>query len=363
LIRVLELIATLDPDGAQRQLVGLVTRLNRERFEPAVCALTRGGPLEEPLRARGVPLRILGKRWKFDFAVLGKIRAMIGEFGPDVVHTWMFTANAFGRRVAFDAGVRAVIASERNEDVWKPWLYRWIDRRYARRTFAVVGNAQGVIDYCVREEKIPAEKTRVIENGLDVDRLVPRDAAGFRARLGLPDGARLIGTAARLAPQKSLHTLIEATARLRAEVCCLIAGEGPLRGELERRIERAGLAPRCRLIGYVEPVADLLANLEVFVLPSIFEGSPNVLQEAMAMGRACVATDIPGVRETLRDRQTGLRVAPERPDLLADAIATLLADEDLRGVLGARARADALERFSMDRMVRAYEALYEEATR
>jgi glycosyltransferase involved in cell wall biosynthesis len=352
MIGVMHVIGSLDPDGAQRQMTQLAVRLDRAKFRPSVCVLTRGGPLEETLRRADVPCRVVGKSWKFDFSVLGRIREMIAEQEPDIVHTWMFTANAFGRKAAFGAGVRAIIASERNEDVWKPWLYRWIDRRYARRTFRIVGNSRGVIDYCLREG-IPAEKTAVIENGLDVDRLKPVDPAGLRRELGVPDGARLIGTACRLAPQKSLHTLIDAARKV--DALCLIAGEGPLRDELQRR------GGRC--VGYVERIADFLSLLDVFVLPSIFEGSPNVLQEAMAMGRAVVATDIPGTRETVRDSVTGVLVPPESPEKLAEAIAALLADEGRRAALGSRARADVLERFSMARMVDRYQRLYEEALR
>lgn len=364
MIRVLEVIATLDPNGCERQMAALVARLSRERFAPHVCALTRGGALEAALKRAEVPVSILGKRWKYDFSVVGKIRTLIEELNSDVVHTWMFTANAFGRKAAFGVGNRSVIASEQNPDIWKPWLYRWIDRRYARRTFRIVANSRDVADYYIRKEGIAAEKISIIENGLDVDRLQPKDPESFRRRLEIPAGARIIGTAGRLAPQKAVDNLIQAFARLAAEdadLHCLIAGAGPLQSDLQKQIDTAGLSKRCRLIGYVDPVADLLANLNVFVLASDFEGSPNILQEAMAMERPSVGTDVPGTRETIRDRETGLLVPPQRPDLLAGAISALLNDEELRNVLATRGRADVLDRFSMGRMVGRYEALYEEA--
>lgn len=357
MIRVMHVIATLDGDGAQRQMAALVSRLDRARFAPSVCVLTRGGPVEDDLRRAGAPFRILGKKWKFDFGVLSKIREMIDDEQADVVHTWMFTANAFGRRAAFQSGVRAVIAAERNVDAWKPWLYRAIDRRYARRTFRIVCNSRDVLDHCVRDVGLPPEKLVVIENGLDIDRLRPSDPAGLRRELDVPDGAPLIGTAGRLMEQKAVHRLIDALEALPG-VHARIAGEGPLRAELERRIAAAGLADRCRLVGYVDRIADFLAMLDVFVLCSTFEGSPNALAEAMALGRPVVAVDAPGTRTVVRDRETGLLVAPES---LADGIRALLVDEELRSVLAVRGRADVLDRFSMSEMVARYQALYEEA--
>ena len=358
MIRVMHVIATLDGDGAQRQMAGLVARIDRNRFAPSVCVLTRGGPVEDDLRRADVPFRILGKRWKFDFGVLPKIREMIDAVQADIVHTWMFTANAFGRRAAFQCRVRAAIASERNVDAWKSWLHRAIDRRYAKRTHRIVCNSRDVLDHCVRDVGLPPEKLTVIENGLDLDRLRPTDPAELRRGLGVPEGVPLIGTAGRLMEQKATHRLIDALRELPG-VHARIAGDGPLRGDLQKRIDAAGLGDRCRLVGYVDRIADFLSMLDVFVLCSTFEGSPNALAEAMALGRPVVATDAPGTRTVVRDRQTGLLVAPEK---LVDGVRALLDNEDLRSVLAVRGRADVLDRYSMSEMVARYEALYEEAT-
>lgn len=357
MIRVLHVISTLDGDGAQRQMAALVTRIDRARFEPSVCVLTRGGPVEEDLRRAGVPVRILGKAWKLDWRVLPKIRDMIEAEQADIVHTWMFTANAFGRRAAFQCGVRAVIAAERNVDAWKPWLYRAIDRRYAKRTFRIVCNSRDVLDHCARDIGLPPEKLLVIENGLDLDRLMPSDPAALRRELDVPDGAPLVGTVGRLMEQKAVHRLIDALREL-PDVHARIGGDGPLRGALQKRIDDAGLGDRCLLVGYVDRIADFLAMLDVFVLCSDFEGSPNVLAEAMAMGRPVVAVDAPGTRTVVRDRETGLLVAP---DAVAGGIRALLGDEELRSVLAVRGRADVLDRFSMSEMVARYQELYEEA--
>lgn len=361
--RVLQVIGTLDANGCERQMAALTTRLSRDRFEPHVCAITRGGPLEAPLAAAGVPVTILGKRWKLDFSVVGRLRDLIVQGRFDIVHTWMFTAGAFGRRAAFQAGAPVAIASEQNADVWKPWLYRHIDRRYAARTWRIVVNSEDVRDFYAREVGIPAEKIVVIENGLEMERLEPKDPGGLRRELGIGPG-RLIGTAGRLAPQKAVGDLIAAFALLAPrfpDLRCVVAGEGDERRALERQIAAAGLGDRCRLVGYVDRIADFFSMLDLFVLSSLFEGSPNVLQQAMALGRPVVATDVAGTRLTVKDGQTGLLVPAGRPDRLAAAIAALLADGEQRGLLALRGRADVLDRFTMTTMVQRYQTLYEDA--
>ncbi|MGZ0166573.1 MAG: glycosyltransferase, partial [Planctomycetales bacterium] len=119
MIKVFLLIPTLDRSGAEKQLTHLAIGLPRDEFDVEVVALTRGGPYEEQLKAAGIPLTIIGKRWKFDPFALRRLGKLIADKQPDILHTWLFAANAYGRMAVGSNPVSKVVVSERCVDSWK----------------------------------------------------------------------------------------------------------------------------------------------------------------------------------------------------------------------------------------------------
>ena len=165
-IRVLEIIPTLVRGGAEKQLTLLATGLDRTQFDVHVAVLTQDGPHHETLRRHGVPVRLIDKRWKLDPAAYHRLRRFVRELQPDVVHTWIFAANCYGRQAAFAAGVRHVVAGERCADRWKVWHELAIDRYLARRTERIAVNSAGVRDFYV-QQGLPIEKFTLIPNGIE----------------------------------------------------------------------------------------------------------------------------------------------------------------------------------------------------
>lgn len=201
---------------------------------------------------------------------------------------------------------------------------------------------------------------RVIEHGIDVSRYGSVDRAQARAQLGLREDELVLGSVGRLTDQKGHRYLLEALRRLdRRDVRVLIAGEGPLRDELERL---AGGLP-VTFLGQRDDVPRLLAALDVFVFPSEFEGLPFTLLEAMAAGVPVVASDVDGNRDAVEDEVTGILVPPRDPRALADAIGRQLERPDERARLGEAGRRRAAEVFSLERMVERTQAVYEELLR
>ncbi len=190
-VRLLLIIPTLDRCGAEKQLTLLATGLPRERFDVHVCALTRGGPLQEPLQAAGIPVTVIGKRGKLDPLAYWRLRRHIRQLAPEIVHTWIFAANAYGRWAAFRAGVPHVLAGERCVDPWKRWHELALDRRLARKTQRIVTNSSGVREFYVRQG-LPAEKLVVIPNGVGpfVPPHVSRDELLAELRTLIASGAR-----------------------------------------------------------------------------------------------------------------------------------------------------------------------------
>jgi glycosyltransferase involved in cell wall biosynthesis len=357
----LQIIPTLDRSGAEKQLVLLAKGLPRERFEVHVCALTRGGPLAADLKAAGIPLTIIGKRWKIDPWAYERLRRHIGRLAPDLVQTWLFAANSYGRAAALAAGTKRIVASERCVDRWKAWHELAIDRWLARRSDRIVVNSEGVRDFYV-EHGLPADKFVTIPNAVEPPRPSRLTREKLLASLKLPGDARLIGAICRLWPQKRVKDLIWATDLLtviRDDVHLLVIGDGPQRQRLLRYRRLCHMDGHVHFLGQRADVADLLPHCDALWLASGYEGLPNVILEAMAAAVPVVATDIPGNRDLVLPGQTGYLVRVGDRAAFAKKTNQLLEDRDLQQRLGEAGRRRALADFSLPRMIQRYVELYE----
>jgi len=363
MMRIMYVIATLDAAGAERQLVHLATGLDRSRFSPFVCCLTRGGELlEAKLRSADVPYCVLRKPFKFDLRVVLQLMRRMRELRPNIVHTWLFTANAFGRTAALLAPVPHIVASERNVDEWKTCVHRAIDRWLARRSDMIVANAQAVREFCIREGIAP-EKVCVIPNGIDVGRFGAARDEALRRSWGARADSFVIGTVARLSEQKGIDVLIEAFARVASteeRARLVIVGEGEHEAKLRGQAAATGFGERIGFVGFERDVPKALASFDCFVLASRWEGLPNAVMEAMAARCPVVATDVGGTRELVRTRQTGLLVPAEDAAQLADAIREIMQHPGLAASVATNARKLVESEYSVRRMVEATEAAYAE---
>ncbi len=363
MIKVSLLIPTLDRSGAEKQLMLLATGLPRDQFAVNVLALTRGGPYEADLRDADIPVEVLGKRWKFDPLTFRRLKRRLAENPPDVLHTWLFAANAYGRMCVQRGSKIKTLVSERCVDSWKSGWQRWMDRKLIPRTDHLVGNSQSVVDF-YRGFGYPDDSTSVIPNGVPAaEPLSESERSEWLSSLSIPPSAPLIGFAGRLAPQKRVDDLVWAMQLLksvRPDAHLLIIGDGPKRDDLEEFSKHYGLDVRIHFLGH-QPNADrLIASVDLFWLASDFEGMSNSLSEAISAGVACVVSDIAPNRELVTDGEHG-RVFPvgDSPELCRISSA-LLADDDLRKRLGQAAKDRMLTEFSVQKMVDSYADIYRE---
>ncbi len=359
---ILHVIPTLDRGGAEKQLVLLATGLPREEFEVHIAVLTRSGPLETDLTRAGIPVTHFHKRHKIDPGAWWRLKRHIGQLRPDLVQTWLFSANSYGRTAAMAAGVGRIVASERCVDRWKAWHELVIDRFLARRTARIVVNSMGVRDFYVRHG-LPADKFVVIPGGVSPSPPSDLDRAGALASLGLPAHARLIGAVGRLWPQKRIKDVIWAADLLkviRDDVHVLVIGDGPRRARLERFCAQVEIEDRVHFLGHRDDVPRLMPHFDVLWLASSYEGLPNSIMEAMAAGVPVVATDIPGNRDLVVPSETGYLVAVGDRAAIARQTAKILDDRALASRLGAAARVRVHTNFSVDQMIQRHAQLYRE---
>ncbi|MCE9547623.1 MAG: glycosyltransferase [Planctomycetia bacterium] len=358
--RIAQIIATLDRAGAEKQLSLLATGLPRDEFVVHVLALTRGGPYEQTLRDAGIPVTVLHKRGKLDPLAFWQARRWLKRLQPDLVQTWMFTANAYGRAAALAAGLHPLVAAERCADPWKQWLQLAIDRTLARRTDRIVVNSPGVRDFYVAAG-IAADKFTIIPNGVPAYHPSGGTRAELLAELKLPADARLIVLVGRLWPQKRVKDAIWAADLLkviRGDVHLIIIGDGPQRDDLVRYRDQCEIQDRVHFLGARPDAMRFVERADLLWLTSAYEGLPNSVMEAMAAGVPVVATDIPGVRDLIIDGQHGLLVPVGDRAGLARCANRLLESPELHQRLGAAGRERMTREFSVEAMVKGYAELY-----
>lgn len=358
--RLLQIIPTLDRSGAEKQLTLLAGGLSRDEFDVHVCALTRGGPYLADLKEAGIPVTVIGKRWKADPASYWRLERLIRSLRPDLVQTWLFAANAYGRAAARRAGVRHILGGERCVDRWKAGYQFAIDRALARWTERIIVNSSGVRDFYV-EHHLPREKFVVIPNGIQPPGACTVSRAEVLDRLGLPPDARLIATVGRLWPQKRIKDLIWAADLLkvlRDDAHLLIIGDGPLLTRLRRYRDRLALGDKVHFLGHRCDVPELMPHFDLLWLASGYEGLPNVVMEAMASAVPVVATDIPGCRDLVVSGETGYLVRVGDRATFARYAEKILNDAELAARLGTAGRKRIAAEFTVEKMVERHAELY-----
>jgi glycosyltransferase involved in cell wall biosynthesis len=356
--------------GAERLALDIATRLEPSRFRSTLCAsrfVSARTPTEheqqalERMHEAGAGFLALGRRRRGAVLPWRHLASYIRRERVDVLHAHMFGSNLWGTVIGRLARVPVVIAHEHTWSFEGEPLRRLLDRELiARGSDAFIAVSREDRRKMIEIERIAPERVRFIPNGI-VGR-APTPGRDLRAELGVGAGP-LIGAVGALRAQKTYDVLIRAAAHLREDhpdLHVLIAGPGPEQARLEALIGELGLGDVVLLLGRRLDVPDLLAELDVAVCASEFEGSPLAVMEYMEAGLPIVATRVGGVPDLIEDRVHGLLVEPGNPVGLAAAIHALLGDRALASVLGARARERRRREFDLDVMVENVEALYDE---
>jgi sugar transferase (PEP-CTERM/EpsH1 system associated) len=349
----------LQEGGTEYGVIKLVNGLDPGLITSSICSTTAATGVKSLLRG-GVRLYECSRRDGNDPKLVWDLFTLFRRERPDIVHTHAWGTLCEGLIAARLARVPAVVHGEHGTLQLKPSQVR--AQRFAwSRVDRLLSVSSRLAETMSRTTGFSGESIRVIRNGVDLSRFTSADRTEARKLWNLAPGTIAIGTAGRLVPVKDQALLLQALAALAregAQFTAIIAGEGPLRGQLESQASSLGIADRVKFVGHRPDVERVYAALDLFVLSSVSEGLSNTILEAMASGRPVVATRVGGADELIEEGVTGITVPPSRAEDLAAAIGGFLRDPSLLVSMGARARERALTRFALDRMVAEYTAVY-----
>jgi glycosyltransferase involved in cell wall biosynthesis len=361
---IAQMIESDEPGGAELVLVELAVELRRRGHRVITIGPSKGvGWLGERLRERGFEMDTFSIRRPVDWRCLRDLTRLLRSRGVDLVHSHEFTMCVYGAASARLLRVPHVTTMHGNQKMTKA-LRRRIALRWAfRNSAATVAVSDATRRSLTADLGLRPKSIGVVLNGVPVR---PGQPDAVRAEFGIGESELLLLALGTVVPRKGHMILLRALHRLeqagrqappwRLIIAGWLTGEEPDR--LRQFIAEAGMADRVHLAGQRQDVPDLLAAADVFVMPSLWEGLPLAILEAMLAQKAIVASVTSGIPEAINDGQEGLLVPPGDEAALAEALGRVLSDAALRSRLAAQARARALREFTVECMTDQYERLY-----
>lgn len=357
-------IGQLSRGGGERYLLETAVHLDRARYRPTVyCLSEETQPLGPLLERAGVPVHVLPRSGHRDLRRALRLARLLRRQRTDLVHGFLFYANPYAVAAARLCGIRPVIVSIQNCVPGRPAWERWAGWAVHGLADHVLANSEEVREYVIDTFGTRPQRVSVILNGVDLSRFsTPTDRDALSRELGLDAGVPLVVTVGRLHSQKRVDRFLEMAAAVRQErgdARFLIVGDGPERASLEAFARRLQLGEAVTFTGVRDDVPAVLGRADVFVLASDYEGSPNVVAEAMASGTPVVATRGAMCRDLLAPSGGGCIADEDTAEELARLVLRVLASPGEAAEMGRRGREFAARELSVARMVRETEALYD----
>lgn len=365
-MNITHVVENLNRGGLERMVLDLVQRQQQQGHQCQVVCLYETGSLAHELDIAGIPVVACHKGRGIDLRALARARWAIDRHDTDVLHTHNAVAHYQAVIASCGLGVLRVLNTRHGMGAGvrtgrKEWLYR----RALSRTDLVVTVCEAARRNGLSRGMFPPPKTRVVPNGIAVERFRPASQAlrqQVLKMLDLPEDAFLIGNVGRLNWTKDQAGLIQAFRLVHARhpsARLLLIGDGELRADLEQRAHDEGVRDAVHFLGDRNDVRDLLPGLDLFVMSSVSEGYSMALLEACAVALPIVATDVGGNSEIIDTGRTGQLVPPGEPDALAEAMLQLLERPHLASTYGQAARAWVEKHGSLEAMTDRYERLYQ----
>jgi glycosyltransferase involved in cell wall biosynthesis len=355
--------------GAEKYLELLISALRRDRYEPSVVARKGAdlGGFVERLGEIGVQLFETTLSGPWDIGGYWDFFRIVKKWRPDILHINLpgtYDAQAgLVAPVARAAGCSFVVTTEHLamvETLWKRRIAKKLSALWIQRVVSITNSN---VHFLTDVHGIPASKIEVIHNGIDLAGLDGSQSSGLRAGLGMEDSVFLFAIVGSLIERKGHRTLLDAFARVTVAgggpAALVVVGGGPEESSLKRRIRQLGLDKRVFFLGHRENVQGIMREIDCLVVPSVMEGMPFVILEAMAASKPVIASEIYGIPEVIVEDVTGLLVPPARAEQLSAAMLKVMDSPELARKMGVGGRERVKERFTREVTARRVEGVYE----
>lgn len=365
-VRILYCIETLESGGVERRRLTLVDFLDSTQYEIVIICTRISGPFVEYFHAKGIRIVEVGRLTSsFKWSVHKNVRRVIREFKPHIIHGAVFEGVTMAALNGFWCGVPVRLIEETSDPQTRSKKASFLLKFLAILAHKIVAISPSVRDYLIEEAGIPQHKVRLINNGVNIPRLVEKpEVEDVKNTYGITAKYFVVGSAGRIRDdQKAFSDLIKAMDLIReshADVRLMIVGEGPDRQLLTDMANGMGLDDRVIWPGYQNDMAPFYETMDTFAIVSNREGFGLVAAEAMLHGLPVIATKVGGLNTIVVDQKTGFLVDRKSPDQIAEAIKGLYNDDRLVESMGKQGYERALKEFSAEVYVKKVEALYKE---
>lgn len=354
-MKIIHILPELGFGGAERLLLDILRFSDKEKHEFKVFCLMKGGGFQTEIEKMGVPVEILGKKSKLGWELIKDLAKKLKQEKPEIVHTHLFAGDCWGKIAAKLAGVPVIISSEHNLNVdegkikaiVKILTYKWTKR--------VIAVSEAVKKETMEVYKVPEKKIEVIRNGIDLKRFKYKEPDLNKAKI-------VFGCVGRLEEQKGQKFLVRAFTDVvskypQAELW--LVGNGSLRWQLEKQVARLGLGKNVKFLGLRLNIAELLGEMDIFVLPSLWEGLGISAMEAMACGLPVIASKVDGLKEIINDGEDGILVEAGSARNLGKKLLELADKPYWARTLSHKARLTAETKFGIEQVAKKYEEIYQ----
>lgn len=362
---ILEFSTYAKMGGTQQEILKFLRAASHEKYTFFVCILLEHDVLNEEVAKLQIEETSLNMRGYWDVRAWWRLSRFAREKQIALMHTYGLKAHIIGRLVGKCLGIPVNISSVHSTDPWRKWYHVLLERLTSPLTDLYISNSEAGRIATHQRERIPLAKIVTISNGIRVEEYQADEAQTerMRRRLGLRGEDRVLGIVANLRVMKGHKTIVDAFSAIQQHfptTKCLCIGSDFLQGEIQRYVREKRLEQVILFPGFQKDIPSLLSLLEIFLLPSLWEGLPTAMMEAMAMKRPVIASAVGGIPELVEHGKTGLLIPPNDPHALAEAVVQLLRDPQRAQRMGQVGYEKIRREFSLHAMAARTEAMYDQ---
>ncbi|TSJ40748.1 glycosyltransferase family 4 protein [Mucilaginibacter corticis] len=364
-IKILQTIRQGKIGGGESHVINLVEELDKERYENVVLSFTKG-PMVDHMEANGIKTYVIETEKPFNFTVWGQVSEILEKEKIDIVHAHGTRANSNTNSSARKLGIPVIYTVH-------GWSFH-PDQKFPLRKLRIMGEKylvdKSTLSICVSDNNLndakkifPMERATVVKNGINLKKFNPEGTfTDIRSEIGVDKKTMLVGYVVRMTAQKDPLTLVRAVSLIPKEldIKFLFVGDGDLKKDTVNLAKELGVDSRIIFMDFRQDIPDVLNAIDIYCLPSLWEGLPIGMLEALAMEKAVVITSIDGAKEVIVDKENGILIPVKDPQKLADTLVLLYNDPALRKKVGKAAGRTIEKDYNIVKMTRKIEAIYDE---